>query len=181
MSPTSYRLQSNSIESTVDKFGLSILSVDSSVMRRKFPDFGWVFESSYYVLDFEQFTSPVAFSPLPHPQLGNPAVFLDAGKVYFPAKELRSFLLSQFEEELREGLKHYAAQQFQFSDPRFAASMSQMTSLVGSPIFHHVQLVREEPISASEVSVESLPTVEMERGWDVAVESIVPALHEGHV
>ena len=86
-------------------------------------------------------------------------MFLDGGKVYFPAKELRSFLGSTFEQELHDGLKRFASQQFHFADPRFAASLSQMTSLVGSPLFHHVQLVGDEPAPTSEVSVESIPAV----------------------
>ena len=86
-------------------------------------------------------------------------MFLDGGKVYFPAKELRSFLGSTFEQDLHDGLKHFASQQFRFADPRFASSLSQMTSLVGSPNFHHVQLVGDEPIPTSEVSVESIPAV----------------------
>lgn len=86
-------------------------------------------------------------------------MFLDGGKVYFPAKELRSFLGSTFERDLHDGLQHLAAQQFRFADPRFASSLSQMTSLVGSPLFHHVQLVGDEPVPTSEVSVESIPAV----------------------
>ena len=79
--------------------------------------------------------------------------------MYFPAKELRSFLASQFEQELLDGLKHFAAQPFRFADPRFVSSLSQMTSLVGSPLFPHVQLVGDEPAPTSEVSVESIPAV----------------------
>ena len=45
---------------------------------------------------------------------------------------------------LRFGHRYAAAQPFRFADPRFASSLSQMTSLVGSPLFPHVQLVGDE-------------------------------------
>ena len=160
----SCRLNSENIGSIVNKFGLSIRDVDAAFMKEKFSSVPWTFEPLYYVLDFEKFTSPVPAVVCFHPQLSNSAVFLDGGKVYFPAKELRSFLLSQFEQELQAGLKHYASEQFQFADPRFASSLSQMTSLVGSPVFANVQLVGEEPAPTSEVSVESLPAVRVRMG-----------------
>ena len=63
-------------------------------------------------------------------QLSKRKVFLRQGTAYIHEDSLGSFLLSHFEDDLREGIALFSSTQYQFLDPRIEETMKQLTVVV---------------------------------------------------
>lgn len=63
-------------------------------------------------------------------QLSKRKVFLRQGTAYIHEDSLGSFLLSHFEDDLREGITLFSSRQYQFLDPRIEETLKQLTVVV---------------------------------------------------
>ena len=106
------------MNSALEQSGYKPQQVTMEEMREKFEDIKET--GTFYVMRFQD---------VPR-QLASRSVYLRSGLAYIHERELKHYLVTRFEDDLREGLEAYASIQHQFLDPRFEETLKKLTIVV---------------------------------------------------
>ena len=108
------------MEKALQSSGYTPTTVTTETMKELFGNSKFITSGTYYAMDFEE---------VPR-QLSKRKMFLRQGTAYIHEDSLGSFLLSHFEDDLREGIALFSSKQYQFLDPRIEETMKQLTVVV---------------------------------------------------
>lgn len=107
------------MNSALEQSGYKPQVVTMEEMKEKFEDIKET--GTFYMMRFRD---------VPR-QLASRSVYLRSGQAYIHEKELKNYLVSRFEDDLREGIETYVSIQHQFLDPRFEETLKKLTVVVG--------------------------------------------------
>ena len=108
------------MEKALQSSGYTPNTVTTESMKELFGNSRLITSGTYYSMDFEE---------VPR-QLSKRKVFLRQGTAYIHEDSLGSFLLSHFEDDLREGITLFSSRQYQFLYPRIEETLKQLTVVV---------------------------------------------------